>query len=150
MLTRVKIFARTLTEAEVEAVATLASDAGCPADQIEAITSMGNPSPDSEDEVILLLGTPNTCADPDLESEFAQALKGGRRVIWIWPKEAETTALPMAAEKYCYSVITWNTEKLRTVAADDDVMCFESPIGDPLPKVPTRRHLCIDEKATLN
>jgi hypothetical protein len=29
-------------------------------------------------------------------------------------------------------------------------MCFESPIGDPLPKVPTERNLCIDEKAKVN
>ena len=145
-----KVFARKLTEAETETVAALAADAGCLADQIEVITLMGNPDPDNEDEVILLLGTPNTCADPDLETVFAQALKGGRRVIWIWPKEAETASLPAAAAKYSYSVIPWNSEKLRAVAADDDVMCFESPIGDPLPKVPTERNLCIDEKAKPN
>jgi hypothetical protein len=150
VLTRIKIFARKLTEAETETVAVLAADAGCLADQIEVITSMGNPDPDSEDEVILLLGTPNTCADPDLENDLAQALKGNHRVIWIWPKDAETAALPGAAAKYSYSVIPWNAEKLSAVVADDDVLCFESPSGDPLPKVTTERNLCVDEKATTN
>ena len=147
---RIKIFGRKLTETEAEGLRALAADAGCPAGQIETITSMGEPDPDGEDEVILLLGTPSTCADSDLENELAQAVKGGRRVIWIWSKDTETAVLPVAAAKYSYSVIPWDAAKLCAVVADDDVMCFESPIGDPLPKVPTERNLCVDEKVKIN
>jgi hypothetical protein len=146
-VTRVKIFGRKLTEAEVHAVKALADEAGCLADQIEVMASIGEPDPDGEDEVILMLATPDTCADADLEKDLARALNGGRRVIWIWPKEGEKAELPAAAAKYSYSAISWNAEKLRIVAAADDVMCFESPIGEPLPKVPTERNLCVDEKA---
>jgi hypothetical protein len=135
VLTRIKIFGRALTAVEAEAVAGLVAEAGCAADQIDVVTSIGKPDVDSEDEVILLLGTPSTCGDADLENDLAQALNAGSRVIWIWPKDAEAGTLPVAAAKYSYSVIPWNPEKLRAVAADDDVMCFESPIGDPLPKV---------------
>ena len=146
VLMRIKIFGRTLREADAGPVGALVTDAGCPAEQIEIITEMGEPDPDCEDEVVLLLGTPETCADPHLEKVLAQAVKGGLRVIWVWPKDAGTAALPAAAAKYSYSVIPWDAEKLRAVIADDDVMCFESPIGESLPKVLTERNLCVDEK----
>jgi hypothetical protein len=57
---------------------------------------MGDFDPDSEDEVILLLGTPSICADPDLETDFTQALKGRRRVIWIWPKRQRYLSRPQS------------------------------------------------------
>jgi hypothetical protein len=98
-LTRIKIFGQALTAAEAEAVAGLVAEAGCGADQIDVITSIGKPDVDSEDEVILLLGTPKTCTDADLENDLAQALKSGSRVIWIWPKDAEAGTVPVAAAK---------------------------------------------------
>jgi hypothetical protein len=146
VVTRFKIFGRKLTDAEVAAVKVLADEAGCMVNQIEVTTSIGEPDPEAEDEVILVLGTTDTCADVQLENDLATVPKGGRRVIWIWPQAAAPAQLPAAAAKYSYSVISWNAERLRAVAGDDDVTCFESPIGDPLPKVPMKRNLCIDEK----
>jgi hypothetical protein len=148
-VTRVRVLGKNLTEPDVEAVKVLADEAGYLADRIEVVTSIGEPDPDGDDEVIVMLATSDTCADADLEADLKRVLNGGRRVIWIWPKSAENVELPAAAAKYSYSIISWNADKLRAVAADDDVMCFELPTGEALPKVPTKRNLCVDEKVNV-
>jgi hypothetical protein len=146
VVTRFKIFGRKLTDAEVSAVKALADEAGCLADRIEVTTSIGEPDPDAEDEVILMLATPDTCADVELENDLASVPKGGRRAIWIWPQNGAPAELPAAAAKYSYSIISWNAEKLRAVASDGDVTCFESPMGELLPKIPVKRNLCVEVK----
>lgn len=145
---RFKIFGSQLTNAEIEAIRALVIEADCTANNIDIISSIEDPSPDVDDEVILVLGTHGTCTDPDLEENLANVPNGGRRAIWIWPKDMVAAELPAAAAKYSYSVIPWNAEKLRVVVSDDDVLVFETPTGEPLPKVPTERNLCVEEKAT--
>jgi hypothetical protein len=131
----IRIFGKALTDREVEALKALGAEAGCVVSDIEVVKSVGEPDPDCDDEVIFVLATPDTCADPDLEQELAKAPNGGRRVICIWPKDSQSSELPPAAAKYSYSIIPWSAEKLRVVVADDDITCFESPTGEPLPKV---------------
>ena len=127
----------------------LSSEAGFKSEEVDVIESVSEPDPDCDDEIFLLLASPETCVNPELEKELAAAQKGGgRRTICIWPADASPAAEPpVAAKKYAYSVIPWDADKLRAVAADDDVLCFEKPDGQPLPKPETERNLCVDDKA---
>jgi hypothetical protein len=146
-MTRFTIFGKLLTPAEISALKALLDQAGCPADEIAVVNAIDDPDPDVEDDVIVLLGTDATCADADLETNLARAANGARRAIWIWPTDAIAAELPAPAAKYSYSAVPWSAEKLRAVAADDDVTCFETPAGRPLPKVPTERNLCVEREA---
>jgi len=148
-MTRFTILGKCLTPVEIEALKALVGQMGCPADEIVVVDAVGDPDPELEDDVILLLGTDATLADADLETNLAKAANGARRAIWIWPMDSEATELPPPAAKYSYSAIPWSPEKLRAVAADDDVTCFETPVGKPLPPVPTERNLCVEEKANV-
>ncbi len=90
--------------------------------------------------------TPAACADASLDEELAKTQNGGRRAICIWPVEGDVPPEhPPAAKKYGYSIIPWDANKLRAVAADDDVFYFETPAGEPLPTVETERNLCVVE-----
>lgn len=92
--------------------------------------------------------TPAVCADPGIEAEPKKTPNGGRRAICGWPEGAPgTTEAPAAASNYAYSIIPWNVDKFRAVAADDDVMCFETPDGTAMPKVQMEHNLCVEEKA---
>lgn len=145
---RIWILGKALTKDEVAKLTKLAVEAGCSLDEIEVVPSIGDPTPDCDDEIVLVMMSPSTCSDPSLESELAKTPNGGRRVICIWPHDGELPIEPpSAARKYGYSIIPWAPDKLRSVAADDDVLCFETPSGEPLPKVETERNLCVDEKA---
>jgi hypothetical protein len=148
-MTRFTILGKGLTPVEIEALKALLGQMGCPADEIVVVYAAGDPDPDLEDDVILLLGTDATLADADLETNLAKAANGARRAIWIWPMGSEATELPPAAAKYSYSAIPWSAERLRAVAADDDVTCFETAAGKPLPPVRTERNLCVEEKANV-
>jgi hypothetical protein len=144
-MARIKILGKMLTDEEVEALKALGAEAGCEAGDIEVVESVGEPDPDCEDEIIFVLATPRTCADPDLEQELAKIPNGGRRTICIWPKGSQPFELPPATTKYSYSIVPWSVEKLRVVVADDDITCFESPTGQPLPKARTERNLCVEQ-----
>ena len=145
---RIRIFGKALSDSEVAAVAELAAQAGCSPEEIEVTASVGDPLPDCDDEIVLVLMSPGTCADEGLEEELAKTPNGGRRAICIWPAKAEVPAEPpSAARKYGYSIIRWSADKLRAAAADDDVLCFETPDGAPLPKVEMEHNLCVDEQA---
>jgi len=146
-MTRFTLLAKQLTEVEIGALKELVADAGCSADKIAVVNAVGDPDPDIEDEVILVLGTAAASADAELESNLAKAANGAGRAIWVWPQDSTVSALPAAAGKYCYSVIPWSSDKLSAVSADDDVTCFETPSGEPLPKVPTERNVCVEVKA---
>ena len=146
---RIRILGKALTDGEVVAISHLAAQAGCSPEEIEVTASVGDPVPDCDDEILLVLMSPATCADEGLEAELAKTPNGGRRAICVWPAEGEVPAEPPnGAKKYGYSIIPWNADKLRAVVADDDVLCFETSAGNPLPKVETERNLCVDEKAT--
>jgi hypothetical protein len=144
-MSEVKIFGKTLTKQEVASLKALAVEAGCDLKNIEVLDSIGEPDPDSDDEVVLILATPATCSQADIEKEMAKAVNGARRAIWVWPKEAAIAEVPEATKKYSYSVVSWNAEKLAAVVADDDVTCFELPTGQPMPKVKMEHNLCVED-----
>jgi hypothetical protein len=145
---RIKLLGKALSRDEIGAVIELAKQAGCSAEEIEVVTRIGDPVPDCDDEIVLVLLSPATCTDPDLEQELAKTPNGGRRPICIWPPDGDVAAAPpAAASKYGYSIIPWDQGKLRSVAADDDTLCFEKPNGEPLPTVPTERNLCVEDEA---
>jgi hypothetical protein len=143
---RLTIFGKHLTQAEIEALKALLDEASRPVDEIIIVDSVGDPDPDLDDEVVVVLGTAATCADADLDADLAKVANGPRRAIWVWPEGTEAAALPQPAAKYSYSIIRWDSGKLRDVVADDDITCFETPAGVPIPKVPTERN-CVEEKA---
>lgn len=143
---RIKILGKALSDAEVAAAVDLATEAGCAAAEIEVTASVGDPLPDCDDEIVLVVMTPATCADASLEEELAKTQNGGRRAICIWPVGGDVPPEhPPAAKKYGYSIIPWDANKLRAVAADDDVFYFETPAGESLPTVETERNLCVVE-----
>jgi hypothetical protein len=146
---RLKVLMKGLSRQEVKQMQGLAIDAGFKPDEIEVVDSVGEPDVACDDEIILVLASQATCADPELESELAAAQRGGRRAVCVWPVEGATAPEPpAAAKKYAYSIIRWDADKLRVVAADDDELCFETPDGQPMPTPETERNLCVDEKAT--
>jgi hypothetical protein len=146
---RLKVLKKGLSGQEVKQIKALAIDAGFQPDEVEVVDLVGEPDAACDDEIILVLASPATCADPELESELAAVQRGGRRAICVWPEEGATAPEPPAAAKtYAYSIIRWDADKLRIVAADDDELCFETPDGQPLPTPETERNLCVDEKAT--
>jgi|SRR6266568_2812952 len=143
---RVKILGKALSEVEIAAAVGLANEAGCTDSELEIVASIGDPVEDCDDEIVLVVMTPATCADADLDEELAKTPNGGRRAICIWPGEGDVpTEHPPAAKKYGYSIIPWDADKLRAVAADDDVFYFETPSGEALPAVETERNLCVVE-----
>lgn len=144
-MSNVKIFGKTLTREEVDALKKLAADAGCDPAQIQVVDSFGEPDPDGDDEVVLIPATPATCALPNLEKEMTKAVNGVRRAIWVWPKDTAPGEVPEATKKYSYSAVRWDAEKLRAVVADDDVTCFELPNGQPLPHAKMEHNLCVED-----
>jgi len=102
---------------------------------------------DLDDAIVLILGTPATCADSELEGNLARTSASTQRAIWVWPERSTQPDAPAAARKYCYSRVSWNAEKLRAVMADDDVIYIENANGDPLPAIETERNLCVDDEA---
>jgi hypothetical protein len=144
-MTKATIFGRGLSPLEIEGLLSLLAEAGScegPVAVVEAIPAAGA---DQDDAVVLLLGTPGTCADSELEANLAQIPARMQRAIWVWPNTSTESNPPPAARKYCYSIVPWSASKLRAVLADDDVTCFEKPDGVPMPKVETERNLCVDE-----
>ncbi|MHC2754939.1 hypothetical protein ACVIWV_010454, partial [Bradyrhizobium diazoefficiens] len=77
---------------------------------------------------MLILASPDACTDPELEADLTVTQRGGRRAICVWPKDAEgDTQPPEAMKKYAYSIVRFDTDRLRVVSADDDQLCFETP-----------------------
>ncbi|HCX16611.1 MAG: hypothetical protein CL533_18365 [Afipia sp.] len=145
---RLRIFTKHLTSEEIAALSALAAASGFAADEIETVLEIGAPLVDCDDEVILIPISAAACAAPDLEDDVKQVSNGARRAICVWPEDAEAEVeVPASARKYAYSIVPWNAEKLQAAAADDDVLIFEMPSGDVMPKVYTERNLCVDEEA---
>lgn len=144
---KIKLLAKDLTSAEIEAATKLAMEGGCSAEEIEIVDDVGEPDPAYDEELVLVIMTPAVCADPDLETELKKTPNGGRRAICVWPEDTEAGQQPPAAAgNYAYSIIPWKPEKFSAVAADDDVMCFETPAGTALPKVKMEHNCCVDEQ----
>jgi len=139
------IFGKELEDDEIEALKALIKEASGQV-HVEVVNEISGPARDEEDDVILILGTPAVCGDGDLEGAFVKAANGARRTIWVWPQNEKTANLPAGAKNYAYSCIPWSADKLRAVVADDDVTCFETAMGEPLPTVETERNICVDEK----
>ena len=148
IMRRITILGRGLTHQEIEQIKRLAEDASMANDEIELVDVVGEPDLDCEDEIILIMASPQTCADPALEADLATTQRGGRRAICVWPENAGVGTQPTEAmKKYAYSIVRFDTERLRAVAGAEDQLCFETPDGQPLPKPETERNLCVDEKA---
>lgn len=146
-MAQVTIYGKHLTKAEIEAVKKLAIEAACNDGAIVVVDAIEPPAQAVSDPVVLILGTPANCADPELEANLMRAHKAAQRVIWVWPESAAPTELPPPAAKYSYSYVSWSAKKLAAVTADDDVTCFESATGEKVPPVATDRNLCVDEEA---
>ncbi len=147
IMLRITILGRNLKDQEIEQIKHLAEDAGMTGDEIKVVDAVGEPDPACEDEIVLILASPETRADPALETDLAITQRGGRRAICVWPPDAVSDALPSdAMNKYAYSIIRYDTEQFRVVAAEEDQHCFETPNGQPLPKPKTERNLCVDEE----
>jgi hypothetical protein len=146
-MAKATIFDCGLDPLEIASLLTLLAETGSCEGPVDVAAAIAALSPDQDDAVILLLGTPGTCADNELEANLAQIPASMQRAIWVWPKNSTESNPPPAARKYCYSIVPWSASKLRAVMADDDVTCFEKPDGIPIPKVETERNLCVDEDA---
>lgn len=144
-MAKVTIYGKGLTAEELQALKGLVAKAGCAEGDILSVDSLVPDVSDSNDPVMLVLGTPAICEDNSLEASLVQALGAAMRVIWVWPEDSEISELPLTIEKYCYSYVPWDAEKLAGVAADDDVTCFETPRGNPVPTIPTPRNICVEE-----
>jgi hypothetical protein len=79
MMRRITILGRNLKDKEIEQIKRLAEDVGMNGDEIELVDAIGEPDPDCEDEIVLILASPETCADPALETDLAITQRGGRR-----------------------------------------------------------------------
>jgi hypothetical protein len=144
---KITLLTKGLTNKDVQAAMQLAVQAGI-SQGVATSADVGPPDPACDDEVVLLVMTPGLSCDPDLENQLKQAANGGRRAICIWPADAtDIYQLPASVTHYAYSIIPWNAEKLSAVAADDDVMCRESPDGVAMPKVEMQHNCCVEEKA---
>jgi hypothetical protein len=147
-MVKIEILGHGLTDEVKEKLIELLHSSGCEDRYIEVVQTIPDPDPDCDDEIVVVFATPDVCADPNLEGELTQAQNGGRRAICIWPEGSTTGEVPAAAAKYAYSIVPWDSHKLKKVVADDDFTCFETPTGEPLPTVETERNLCVDEPKT--
>jgi len=146
-MAQVTIYGKHLTTTEIDALKKLVAQAGCSDGEVVVVNAL-DPGSLAADPVLLILGTPATCADQELEANLVLAHKTAQRVIWVWPDSAVSTDLPPAAAKYSYSYVPWEAKKLAAVAADDDVTCFETATGEKVPPVTTERNLCVDDDDT--
>lgn len=145
---KIKFLTKRLTKAEIDDAIKLAIASGCAADELEVVNEVGEPDPACDDEIVVVVMTPDVCADPDVETELKKTPNGGRRVICVWPESAEAKQQPpVPVAKYAYSIISYKPEKFAAVAADDDVMFFETPDGTALPKVKMEHNECVEEQA---
>lgn len=145
-MAQITIYGKYLTQAEVTSLKDLAAAAGCNDGEIVVVDIIESPAVAAADPVVLILGTPATCSDPDLEANLKRAHKIAQRVIWVWPDGTAPTELPPAAAKYSYSYVPWDAGKLAAVTADDDFTCFETASGEKVVPVDTERNLCVDDE----
>lgn len=145
-MTRFRILGKHLTRDEIEELELLVHEVSGAEDETIVVNSIDDPDPEFDNEVVIILGTPATCSSSDLDADLMKVANGARRAIWVWPEGTQTVDLPIPVRNYCYSIVPWDSGKLRTVVADDDVLRFETPAGIPLPKVPTERN-CVRDKA---
>jgi hypothetical protein len=141
-MTKVLIYSRNLSPAEVDSLRHLLSKAGCNPARIEVIDLIEQPDDEADEEIIVCLLTPDLVSDPELEQGLLRGIDGGRRVIAIWQEGAPQTGAPASVLKYCYSIVPWDTDRVRAVMRDDDFICFETATGQPLEMPEPERRVC--------
>lgn len=137
---KVLVLKKGLFDAEIAGLIGLAEAAGCVAQDVEIIESVGEPEPDGHDEIVMILLSPMNCQPGELDEEIAKIPNGGRRAIGIWPEDAAGATIPDTVGKFSYSVIAWDPERLRAIMQSDDVVFFDAADGAPLP-APNQDHL---------
>ena len=141
-MTRLKIYKRGLTPAELAELLDLLRAAGYVLEDVELVDGVGDPADDCEDDVFLILLTEPLCQDPAFEANLAKVPNGGRRAVCVWPQGGADRVLPSAVDKFSYSLIAWNPDRLRAVLVDDDEVCFETASGASRPAPDTERLEC--------
>jgi hypothetical protein len=140
-MSKISIFKKPLTSETMQALIGLLEAAGVPIDQIQYLDEIGPAGDLCDDQVIVFLLNEATCRLENIDAQLAAVPDGGRRAICIWP-EMGGAALPSAAMKFAYSILSWNSESLNKALADDDVTCFETSAGEALPVPDTERLEC--------
>lgn len=143
-MAKISIFGPGLQAEDIQILRGLLAQIPCREGPIGVVQTIGDSGVD--DAVIVLLGIPKVCTDPDLEKRLSPVVGTPQRAIWVWPQGSPESLPPIAAKKYCYSTVPWDAQKLSAVICDDDVTCFEGPDGKPLPKVEVDRNLCVVEE----
>lgn len=138
---QVRVFRHKMPPAQVARVVDLLRKAGCASTDITVIDSQPKPLPLGEDEVLVVVLTPDALADDTVISLVKHAQSGGRRAVCIWPDGADLTSPPDWAQKFAYSTPTWDAEELRKVLANDDAVCVQTSGGKPL-EVQTDHRIC--------
>jgi hypothetical protein len=129
-------------EDEISALLRLLADAGIPTSDIELVNAVGPATDGCEQDVFIFLLSPQAMGNDAMGGEIAKVPDGGRRAICVWPQDSTNASPPESAAKFSYSIVSWNPERLRVALADDDVSCFENPMGEPLPAEDTERLEC--------
>ena len=140
-MSKIWIFKKPLSAEAIEAIVDLLKEAGVPADQIQFLDEVDPAGDSCDDQVIIFLLDEATCNCEQIDAQLTAVPDGGRRAICIWP-ETGGGALPSAAMKFAYSILSWNSESLKRALADDDVTCFETSDGDVLAVPDTERLEC--------
>lgn len=143
-MAQVSIYGRGLTPKELKALAALLDKTGVCDKNVEVVESIDEQTDGPDESFVIFLGVPATCADEALEENLICAHSSGQSAIWVWPAECDDAELPAVAKKYCYSIISWDPQKLKAAIAEDQP-CFEYPQGIPLPPPKTERNICVDE-----
>jgi len=146
-MARIQVYGPVLRKAESTDLLDLLQGAGCEPGSVKFIDHIPDPIEGAEDVVLIVMLTPEVISDRNLEQQLAKATNGGRRVVCIWPPEASNEPAPASVEKYSYSLVSWNPDRLRSVLSDDDVICFETPAGNARPTPTTDRHICAEENS---
>lgn len=142
-MSRLRIHRCGLSPEEIQALLKLLESAGIDPEIVEFIDAVSEPDDGCDDEVILFLLSPGACGTEETDADVTKVPDGGRRAICVWPEDSpEESTPPTSAMKFAYSIVPWNPEKLRIVLNDDDVTCFETPSGKPLPVPETERLEC--------
>ena len=141
-MAKIHIHRRNLSATDANNLRTLLVDAGCQNGEIDVIDHIDPPEEDSDQELVLTVLSPDVLTDPGLEASLLSTINGGRRAIGIWPKNSEQERIPAAVLKYCFSVVPWDSERIRAVVAGEDCICFETPHGEPLETPPEEHRVC--------
>lgn len=96
-----------------------------------------------EEEVGVVVLTPECSEAPDLEQVMLGASNRGCRVIGIWPQGAIDGRLPRAIEDYGAGVVPWDARRLKdAIEPTTTDPNWSTPDAQPRPQPITRRNRC--------